>query len=128
MKKTDYVALEGSSEKYFDYLTLGGKQYSGNFKGKKVKVKGLTDAKWTADFWEGTKGWKFCKASAPRLKIVPKKPKKVKGKGKGKGKGKAKPEPRPTPRPRPRPLPAPPRRRAPVPRRRRTRRRRFRRR
>jgi len=70
MGKTEYVTLEGSSEKYFDYLTLGGKQYSGKLAGKKVKVKGGGNAKWTADFWEGTKGWKFCKSKAPAMKVV----------------------------------------------------------
>jgi len=76
MKKTEYVSLHGSSEKYFDYLTVSGKEYSGKLKGKKVAVKG--NAKWTADFYLGTTGWKFCKTTKPKLRIVPKKSKKVK--------------------------------------------------
>jgi len=69
-KKTEYVTLQGSTEKYFDFLTLAGKQFSGKLKGKKVKVKGKLSAEWTADFFEGTRGWKFCKAQPPRLKII----------------------------------------------------------
>jgi len=71
MKKTSYVSLHGSTEKYFDYLTLSGRQYSGKLKGRKVKVKG--NAKWTADFFEGTRGWKFCKTTKPKLRVMPKK-------------------------------------------------------
>jgi len=76
MKKTKYVSLHGSSEKYFDYLTLSGREYSGKFKGKKVAVKG--NAKWTADFYLGTTGWKLCKSRPPKLKILPPKKKKRK--------------------------------------------------
>merc|ERR1711956_100882 len=71
MKKTNYVSLHGSTEKYFDYLTLSGRQYSGSLKGRKVHVKG--NAKWNADFFEATRGWKFCKTTKPKLRITPKK-------------------------------------------------------
>jgi len=87
-KKTEYVALEGSTEKYFDYLTLAGKEYSGKLKGQKVKVKGRATAKWTADFWQGTKGWKFCKVQPPRLKLIGKRKKGKKQKKKDKRKNK----------------------------------------
>merc|ERR1719510_149066 len=74
MKKTTHVILKGSSEKYFDYLTVSGKHYSGSLSGKKLAVKG--NVKWTADFFEATKGWKFCKGKKPHLKVVQKKKKK----------------------------------------------------
>jgi len=73
MKKTKWVNLKGSSEKYFDYLTISGKQYSGKLSGKKLAVRG--NLKWTADFFEATKGWKVCKGKKPRMRIVPKKKK-----------------------------------------------------
>jgi len=78
--KTKYVSLQGTTEKYFDFLTLAGKQFSGKLKGKTVKVKRKLTAKWTADFYEGTRGWKFCKAQPPRLKIIGKKRKEKKNK------------------------------------------------
>jgi len=70
MKNTNMVLFKGSSEKYFDYFTVSGKMYSGKLSGKKVAVKG--NIKWTADFFEATKGWKFCKSRKPSLKVVPK--------------------------------------------------------
>jgi hypothetical protein len=76
MKNTKWVYLKGSSERYFDYLTISGRQYSGRLSGKKVAVRG--NVKWTADFFEATKGWKFCKGKKPRMKLLPKKWKKTK--------------------------------------------------
>jgi hypothetical protein len=76
MKNTKWVYLKGSSERYFDYLTISGKQYSGRLSGKKVAVRG--NVKWTADFFEATRGWKFCKGKKPRMKLLPNKWKKIK--------------------------------------------------
>jgi len=75
MKNTKYVYLKGSSEKYFDYLTISGKQYSGRLSGKKLAAKGTF--KWTADFFEATRGWKVCKGKKPRMRLTPKKKFKV---------------------------------------------------
>jgi len=75
MKNTKWVYFKGSSERYFDYLTVSGKQYSGKLSGKKVAVRG--NIKWTADFFEATKGWKVCKGKKPRLNVLPKKWKKT---------------------------------------------------
>jgi len=88
-KKSEFVTLSGSTEKYFDPITVSGKQYSGKLTAKKIPVKG--NIKWTADFFEGTKGWKICRSGKPQLKIElkdkPKKGKPKKGKPK-KGKPK----------------------------------------
>jgi len=99
MKNTKYVQFKGSSERYFDYLTVSGKRYSGKLSGKKSAVRG--NIKWTADFFEATKGWKVCKARKPRMKVVPKK----------RPRPRPRPRPRSRPRPRPRPRPPPPRKR-----------------
>jgi len=78
---TKRVSLHGSTEKWFDYLTIQGKQYSGKLQG--MVAAGAT-AKWTADFFEDTKGWKICKAKPPQMRVNPKKkkgnPKNKKGK------------------------------------------------
>jgi len=78
MKNTKFVTLSGSTEKWFDPVTVGGKQYSGKLAGR-VPVEG-GKVKWTADFFEETKGWKICKSRQPKVKIAPKKKKVMKGK------------------------------------------------
>jgi len=80
-KKQEFVTLYGSTEKYFDPITVSGKQYSGKLTAKNIPVKG--NIKWTADFYEGTKGWKICRTRKPPMKVIMK-PKKGKGRGKGK--------------------------------------------
>jgi len=69
MKKTSHVKLHGKTEKWFDYLTLSGKEYSGKLSGKKIALKGNSNIKWTADFYEETTGWKICKSKKPRMKV-----------------------------------------------------------
>jgi len=66
MGKTTYISMKGSTEKWFDTLTVSGKKYSGKLTGR-VEVKG--NVKWSADFFEATKGWKICKAKKPSIKL-----------------------------------------------------------
>ena len=70
-KKTSYVAFERfNTEKWFDYVQIGKVQYHGVIKpGKIVKVAHSPVITWSSDFWEEAKGWKICKARAPRLKL-----------------------------------------------------------
>jgi len=70
-KKTSHVAFERfNTEKWFDYVQIGKVQYHGVIKpGKIVKVAHSPVITWSSDFWEEAKGWKICKARAPRLKL-----------------------------------------------------------
>merc|ERR1712079_909356 len=67
-RKTKWVKLSGRSEKWFDYLTISGKRYSGMLAGA---VKATSTIKWTSDFWLETRtGWKICKSKKPPLKVL----------------------------------------------------------
>jgi len=72
-KSTKRLELDMKAEKYFDFLTIDGKQYHGTMKSKvDVKSKKLT---WSADFWEGG-SWKVCKTRPKKMKLDNKKGKK----------------------------------------------------
>jgi len=83
-KKTQRLDIKMNAEKYFDFVTIDGKEYHGTYQGKvPIKSKKFT---WSADFFEEAKGktvgWKICKTAKAPLQID------VAKKGKGKGKGK----------------------------------------
>lgn len=76
-KKTQRVDIQMNGERYFDYLKIDGKQYSGTVK-RKVPLKS-TKITWSADFFESSKGrnigFKVCYTSKQRMRVVPNKKK-----------------------------------------------------